>query len=226
MRGVAGWPILVVVALSTVLMAACDAALPQPPPEAQAEPTPTMGLTTDNEHGYVCESMLTPPPAGEVGDGEPGFATTNLGMMHIRPPQAPTYGFCPPTSGEHYSAAGLGPIRPAAYGPHERPSPGGWVHNLEHGYVVALYRCPSPAHCPADDELLLLERFFDEVPSPARAPHCDSKVIVAPFDTMPTRFALVAWDRALLTDEFDLAEALAFAERWLDHEGVPERGLC
>jgi hypothetical protein len=134
------------------------------------------------------------------------------------------YGFCPPTSGNHYNAP-RGPIRGAVYPKTEEQVPGGWIHNLEHGYVVALYRCTSATDCPTDAEMAQLQAFFDQTPESGSVT-CPKRVIVARFDQMSTRFALLAWGRALLTDEFHLDTALTFTQQWMDHEAVPERGSC
>lgn len=134
------------------------------------------------------------------------------------------YSFCPPTSGNHYNQP-RAPIRAAVYPKTEEQIPGLWIHNLEHGYIVALYRCPSPTDCPTDAEMAQMQAFFDQSPVSANAA-CPKKVIVARFDSMTTKFALLAWGRAYLTDTFDLDTALTFAQQWMDHEAVPERGLC
>ena len=136
------------------------------------------------------------------------------------------YAFCPPTSGDHFAADNnRGPIRAAVYPKTEEQVPGGWIHNLEHGYVVALYRCSGPDDCPSDAEMAQLQAFFDQAPVSIN-PSCPNKVIVARFDQMDTRFAMLAWGRALLVNEFDLDTALTFAQQWMDHEAVPERGQC
>ncbi len=196
-------------------------------PSPIASPSPT-GAPTQSP-------AASPSPGAESPSPEPspapeptprlGFTTGDLGVQHVPHPQPITYGFCPPTSGAHYSGAGVGPIRPAFYPPTEERAPGGWVHNLEHGYVVALYSCPD-GECPTDAELNQLRRFTEEAPLSRVAPSCPSKVLAARFDEMQTQFAMVAWGRALLMDEFDLDTALTFAEQWIDHEAVPERGAC
>lgn len=156
-----------------------------------------------------------------------GFTTAELGRSHVRDPsQTLNYAFCPPTSGDHYDAAGVGPIADEIYPKTQERSPGGWVHNLEHGYIVALYRCPTDEDCVTDAEMAELQRFYSEAPNSPIAQTCPRKVIVARFDSMSTRFAVLAWGRALLTDEFDLDTALTFAQQWMDHEAVPERGSC
>jgi hypothetical protein len=149
-----------------------------------------------------------------------------MGRTHItNPGQSLTYGFCPPTSGEHYNITGQGPIRAAVYPKTEERSPGGWIHNLEHGYIVALYRCPSPQDCATDAELAEMQRFFDNAPDSGIAT-CQTKVVVARFDEMTTRFALLAWNRALLTDEFNFDTAMTFTQQWMQNEAVPERNSC
>ena len=135
------------------------------------------------------------------------------------------YAFCPPTSGDHFNVTNRGPIRAGVYPKTEEQIPGGWLHNLEHGYVVALYRCPTADDCASDAELAELQALFDQAPTSVN-PACPRKIVVARLDQMETRFALLAWGRALLLDEFDLDTALTFAQQWMDHEAVPERGLC
>jgi hypothetical protein len=153
-----------------------------------------------------------------------GFTTTVYPPVHVRD-QSINYPVCPPSSGEHYNAAGRGPIRAGVYPSTSEQTPGGWVHNLEHGYVVALYRCPSADDCPTEAELAQMQAFYDQATF-SQNQNCPRKVVVARFDQMETPFALLAWGRALLTDEFSLDTALLFAQQWTDHEAVPERGIC
>ena len=157
-----------------------------------------------------------------------GFTTTILGRQHVPANQPVTYPFCPPTSGDHY-AQPVAPIPARFYAANEEKSPALWIHNLEHGYVVLAYRCPTgtpgTGDCPTDAEMAQMQAFFDQAPNSAVAA-CPKKVLVVRFDEMSTRFGMLAWGRALLTDQFDLDTALTFAEQWMDHEVVPERGSC
>jgi hypothetical protein len=154
-----------------------------------------------------------------------GFTTPILGREHVADSIATIdYPFCPPTSGRHYNSRGRGPIPARVYPQTQEQTPGGWIHNLEHGYIVALYRC-SEGQCPSEEELAELQAFFDQATFSVN-PGCPRKVVVARFDQMSTRFALLAWGRALLMDDFDLDTALTFAQQWTDHEAVPERGVC
>ena len=137
---------------------------------------------------------------------------------------------CPPTSGRHYNnPPQRGPIPAAVYQAGEERTPGGWVHNLEHGYVALLYKCPDGVlggeGCPTQAEFDQMTQWFNQVPAPTSGV-CAKKALVARFDSMETRFALVAWGRAYLFDEFDLDTALTFAQQWNDHAAVPEPNAC
>lgn len=70
----------------------------------------------------------------------PSIITTQ--PSHINPPARATYNTNPPTSGQHYFAAGVGPL---TTGIHRAPVQyEGAVHNLEHGHVVIYYKESIP----------------------------------------------------------------------------------
>jgi hypothetical protein len=157
-----------------------------------------------------------------------GFTTQVLGRNHVATGSTVDYGFCPPDSGNHYNEPPYGPI-PAAVYPNTQPkAPGGWVHNLEHGWVVLLYRCTGPTDCPSDAEMQQLQAWYDQAPTPDPSinPGCTKEVLVARFDSMNTRFAVLGWGRELLTNDFDLDTALTFAQQWMDAGSEPEKTLC
>lgn len=93
-----------------------------------------------------------------------------------------------------------------------------WVHNLEHGGVVFLYRCPDG--CP--DEVVALEALVADLP-PGTA-------ILTPYEALPTAFAAVAWGHRLLTDCFDDRAMRGFYDLYVDQapESVqsPPPGGC
>ena len=62
-----------------------------------------------------------------------------------------------------------------------------------------------------------MQAFYDQAPDSGTAA-CPTKVVVARFDQMEKPFALLAWGRALLLDEFDLDTALTFAQQWTNHD--------
>jgi len=154
---------------------------------------------------YTCGSLLTPAPDQAADPNAPGFTTPEQGFTHVPVGSTINYGFCPPTSGDHYSSPPRGPIPPAVYGPGNEQPPGGWVHNLEHGYVVFVYRCPSgvvgQGDCATQTEMAAMQQWFTDTPID---PTCGTrKALVARFDSMSTRFGLLAWNRAFLIDDLD-----------------------
>lgn len=147
----------------------------------------------------------------------------------VDPGRTITYDYCPPASGDHYNLAGQAPMPPGIYTPAQERSPGYWVHNLEHGYTIVAYRCPSGqlgvGDCISQAEYDQLEEFVAQAPQP-EVSSCPRKALVVRFDGMNTSLAMLAWDRVLLMDEFDLDTALTFAEQWTEHVGVPEPLAC
>ena len=135
------------------------------------------------------------------------------------------YAACPPTSGAHFAAQGAGPIRPGFYAPGSAVAPNGWVHNLEHGFIVILYRTRDGA--PDAATLTALRSFEAQFATSDAARACGyrAKLVVAPFDDMATPYAVLAWDRLLQLESWDPRRARAFAERWA---GVtaPEPTAC
>jgi hypothetical protein len=151
--------------------------------------------------------------------GQAGFVTDDLGRSHKPNGSTLRYGFCPPTSGEHWSVAGRAPLRRDVYGPGDSVSPGNWVHNLEHGYVVLAYRAPA-----GDDALAGMREVFEQARPGPVAVQCGlpNKVIVVPFADMAEPYAALAWNRALLMPEWDTQAALQFADEWQESPQHPE----
>ena len=178
-------------------------------------------LGAATERAYACESRLAPT------SGADGEATRDLGNRHVAVGAALEYAYCPPASGNHFNERGRGPIPARFYPPSSEVSPGGWIHNLEHGYVVVLYSCGDDGSaCPNEGELEALRTFQSNAPATPGAQACGipSKVLTARFDSLDARFALLAWNRVALSDSFDPASAASFAARWIDQ--APEAGAC
>ena len=88
----------------------------------------------------------------------------------------------PPSSGDHYDQT-------AGYGVFERSIPtGNWVHNLEHGGIVVLYR---PEQCDRSC-VSVLQDAYNSAPSSQYFPGVH-KMIVQPYEDMDTPIAVVAW---------------------------------
>ena len=174
---------------------------------------------------YACGSRLQPQANATI---ENPIVTPDEGRQHVRLGTTTEYASCPPASGPHYiESGGVAPLRPAFYDEGARIGPGNWVHNLEHGYVVALYRCVD-GQCPPSDVLSELRAFVLNGPGTESATACGytSKVLAARFDDMATPFALVAWDHVLLLDTFDSSVGVDFARRWLEQPELPEGRSC
>lgn len=180
-------------------------------------------LNSATAEAYSCGELLQ---RRAEDPGPDGVATQNEGSSHVAAGTEIRYASCPPTSGSHYNARGAGPLPPGFYGPDDDAGPGGWVHNLEHGYVVALYRCDGGA-CPSEDDLQALRSFAANGPPTQSAAACGyrSKVVVARFDQMTAPFAALAWDRALLLDSLDTSSVEVFAQRAIDGT-APEPNAC
>jgi hypothetical protein len=183
-----------------------------------------VGLFSSSGSPYSCAAQLPPQPNATV---ENPIVTPDEGRAHVEVGTTTSYAACPPASGPHYNAAGIAPVRPGFYGPDSRIGPGNWIHNLEHGYVVALYRCVD-GQCPTEQELSELREFQLNGPSTESAVRCGfgSKVLVARFDDMATPFALVAWTKVLPLDTFDASVGIDFARRWLEQPELPEGLAC
>lgn len=171
----------------------------------------------------TCAELLQPQQGASAANP---IVTPNLGNLHVATGSEIDYPICPPASGPHYNERGVAPRAPGFYTADAGVGPGSWVHNLEHGFVVVLYRCVDGT-CPSNDELNEIRSFVLNGPSTPSAVACgyQSKVLAARFDDMATPFALIAWDRVLLLDEFDTAVAQDFAQRWIETTG-PEKASC
>ena len=150
-------------------------------------------------------SSRTPAQGGtNLGDPVP-----NEGRDHVAIGTPIQYRAQPPASGNHYPS----PLAPGVY-PDGR-LPGFWVHNLEHGYVVLVYKPPvSPALL---DQFDAMERTFP------KSKYGYAKLVVVPYAEMTHPFAALAWDWRLWLDAFDRQKVLAFYRAHVDRgpEDVP-----
>ena len=112
------------------------------------------------------------------------------------------YEFCPPASGPHYNDSRFGPIATRFYGSDDRTDPQGWIHNLEHGQMSVLYRCPEGCDDAAQAALRALQQQLPASPLCSFPP--TSSVVVTRFDDLPTPYAAVVWDRVLFLDTLDI----------------------
>jgi hypothetical protein len=163
---------------------------------------------------YACSNIWEPSPTPTPPEGsspQPGYAQPDMGQTHIANGTTVTYTYCPPASGRHYNASGAGPIAPRLYGPDDRVNPQGWIHNLEHGGLVLLYRGDGAG--ATEEGQAQLRAFFDRYPpSPVCGFEAGSSVgpVFARFDDMAWPFAALVWGRVLPLEELDEDAVIEF----------------
>lgn len=135
---------------------------------------------------------------------------------HVR--GAISYRSSPPTSGPHAATAALDGVYPRGGGPGAER----WIHALEHGRVVVLYRPGTRA--------AVLVRLEALVSRPLHGTEAYKTLLVQDGTGMPFAVAAVAWGHLLgCRRASEAADDLlrAFRERWVDRgpeAGVPPTG--
>jgi hypothetical protein len=170
--------------------------------------------------GFTCDALLPPATPADPVNGQ---VVQDMGRQHVQVGTSVAYAVCPPASGQHYSSAGKGPIPPRLYGPDDVVEPQSWVHNLEHGGLVVLYRCGSTCAEAAIEPLRALLTGLPESPVCGLDPGQLSPV-VARFDQMAAPFAALLWDRILFLQTADVAAISSFYTAWAERQN-PEH-LC
>jgi hypothetical protein len=169
---------------------------------------------------YACSTEWVPDPTPSPALGapaNPGYVQPDMGRRHGDLGEKVTYTYCPPASGSHYNVSGAGPIQPRLYGPSDRALPEGWIHSLEHGAMVILYRGRSGDPGVSDAGQAALGALFDEFPaSPVCgiAPGTSQGPVIARFDEMTTPYAALVWGRVLPLAEMDTTQILDFWQVW------------
>lgn len=164
---------------------------------------------------YACTTewkpAVTPEPAPSATQ-RLGYVQTDLGRDHVALGAFVRYALCPPATGNHYNVTGEGPVRPGMYGPDDQALPQGWIHNLEHGGLVLLYRCASGDTACTDSGQAALSQFNASFPnSPVcNLPRGSVGPIVARFDQMQWKYAALVWGVILPLDTLDTTQILAF----------------
>jgi len=203
------------------------AATPSPSPTTAPSPSGSPVALGSPGASASPSPSVTPVPSPTL---RLGFPTNDLGRTHVANGESVTYGFCPPTSGNHYNVAGQAPLPRQFYPPTQSLKPQNWLHNLEHGYVAILYK-GTPDQATLDAIRTVMDTAAP--PSDGFAQQCGqvNRVIAVRFDDMETPFAVVSWDRALLLPTWDPEQAKTFAEQWQDSPPIPESpssggGVC
>jgi hypothetical protein len=162
---------------------------------------------------YGCSTIWQPAPTPSPREGaspQPGYVQPDMGQGHVPVGTKITYTYCPPASGKHY-AQPAAPIPARVYGPDDTVIPEQWVHNLEHGGLVILYK-------GADVDQAALRALFDSIPS---SPICGFEPggqspgpVVARFKDMPWPYAALVWGRVLPLETLDQQAVLDFYATW------------
>ncbi len=136
------------------------------------------------------------------------------GAQHVPSDMPVTYGSNPPASGMHYPFWGR-------WGEHVDPLPrGNYVHNLEHGGVVLLYRCTAP--CP--DVVAGLRAVMAARPQdPACSPAIRSRIVLTPDPLLTVPVAASAWNYVYRADCVDAPSLHAFIDQ---HYDQASESLC
>jgi hypothetical protein len=141
-----------------------------------------------------------------------------LAAPHVTIPSTIDWNSNPPSSGPHY------PIW-AAYQAYTTPVPRGYyVHDLEHGAVVFLYKCPT-ASCPEIAQAL--QAVSDSLPDD---PLCTGagqgvrvRTVITPDPLIDVPVAAAAWGWVYKAQCVDLPTLKAFA---IDHYGHGPEAFC
>ena len=131
------------------------------------------------------------------------------GFDHVAVGSQIRYKANPPASGPHYPVPA-----PAGVYPNGLQS-GFWLHSLEHGYIVLLYRPPASA-----EHLAEFDRMIKDFP---KSRYGNVKLVIAAYPDMPHPYTVLAWDWRLEMDTFDRATVLRFYSQHLGHgrEDIP-----
>lgn len=126
------------------------------------------------------------------------MAVPNEGWLHVAEGSAIDYRSNPPASGPHYPVW----LRWEEY---QTPlARGYWVHNLEHGGVVVLYRPDAPSSVVSS-----LTAAFRSIPVDPSCGH--ARALLVPDPLIPRLTAAVAADYVLLSDTVDAQAIRDFA---------------
>ncbi len=150
--------------------------------------------------------------------GQLGYSVVDQGRDHVPEGSPVTYRYIPPASGPHYPSP-----QPAGVYRQEVPE-GNWIHSLEHGYIVALVKCPDG--CP--DTFNQLEDLYKNG-LPQSEQFKTVKFVVTPYSKPFTDankeapITLLAWNRELMLQSVDRDKIIAFYKKYVDKgpEAVP-----
>ncbi|MEO7664000.1 MAG: DUF3105 domain-containing protein, partial [Candidatus Limnocylindrales bacterium] len=157
---------------------------------------------------YACTTEWKPAPAPSPAPSATprlGIVEDDMGREHVSLGSFVRYALCPPASGKHYNAQGEGPVRAGMYGPDDQATPQGWIHNLEHGGLVILYRCATGDTACDDAGQSALKQLNTNFPN---SPICNLPPgsvgpVITRFDQMAWPYAALVWGVVMPMDTLD-----------------------
>lgn len=157
------------------------------------------------------EGTTSPSPAPTVAPGmSQVMNVASEGWAHVAEGSAITYQANPPASGPHYPVWGR-------YREHASTlARGYWVHNLEHGAIVLLYRPDAPASVVSE-----LRQAYQALPNDPACGH--RRALMSPDPLLPQPVAAVAALRVIMADRFDPSWVRAFTD---SYRGQGPEAVC
>ncbi len=154
------------------------------------------GITVNFVGNSTCptsgQNPYSPSPPN-TNSAPVGQAIDEMPHVHVPEGTRVTYNHNPPTSGCHYSlGTGVAPMAPGVYPPSvaAKVTPEYWIHNLEHGYIVVTYNCPTG--CDAD--LQALNAWYKTLPSDAGGGVPYAKFLAVPDPLQKETWDVESWD--------------------------------
>ena len=138
----------------------------------------------------------------------PGVPIPAEGAGHVDMGAAIGYASNPPSSGPHYPTTARWQFNNAEV------AAGLWVHNLEHGGIVMLYKCPEDCAQLKSQ----LQGLYNTLP-PSRFGHV--KLVVAPSGEIEGQIVALAWNRRATYDGFDEGQLRHFYKAFVDRGPEP-----
>jgi hypothetical protein len=130
----------------------------------------------------------SPPNTNSAPVGQP---IDEMPHVHVVEGTVVTYNHNPPTSGCHYSLGyGRAPISSGVYPPSANVATEYWVHNLEHGYVVVSYNCPTGC----DSDIQALNAWYHTLPPDPGGAVSYPKFIAVPDPAQKEKWDIESWD--------------------------------
>jgi len=147
--------------------------------------------------GGVWWSTAAHPQNPTIGEPVP-----DEGYDHVPFGTVIQYRAHPPASGPHYPAPAPAGVYPCGL------APGYWIHSLEHGYIVLVYRPPVSQ--------AMLAEFQEMAKDFPKSKFGNVKLVVAPYQDMLHNFAVLSWDWRFWIDTLDRAQVLTFYRAHVD----------